>query len=152
MAESIFSVKPENLFNREEPLDIGFVPIYILTNQDKLNGASVSAQEGVLEKVAELLGTNYYVLPSSIHELLILPDNGSMQLSELEAMVREVNATQVAPEDRLSDKVQYYDRETKLLQRGQEKSVLGRLSDKKAQLQQADQTIPKQPNRSEVSL
>ena len=68
-------------------------------------------------------GTNYYVLPSSIHELLILPDNGSMQLSELEAMVREVNATQVAPEDRLSDKVQYYDRETKLLQRGQEKSV-----------------------------
>lgn len=52
MAESIFSVKPENLFNREEPLDIGFVPIYILTNQDKLNGASVSAQEGVLEKVA----------------------------------------------------------------------------------------------------
>ena len=81
-----------------------------------------------------------------------MPDNGSMQLSELEAMVREVNATQVAPEDRLSDKVQYYDRETKLLQRGQEKSVLGRLSDKKAQLQQADQTIPKQPNRSEVSL
>lgn len=60
-----------------------------------------------------------------------MPDNGSMQLSELEAMVREVNATQVAPEDRLSDKVQYYDRETKLLQRGQEKSVLGRLSDKK---------------------
>lgn len=152
MAESIFSVKPENLFNREEPLDIGFVPIYILTNQDKLNGASVSAQEGVLEKVAELLGTNYYVLPSSIHELLILPDNGSMQLSELEAMVREVNATQVAPEDRLSDKVQYYDRETKLLQRGQEKSVLGRLSDKKAQLQQADHTAPKQPHRSEVSL
>ena len=152
MAESIFSVKPENLFNREETLDIGFVPIYILTNQDKLNGASVSAQEGVLEKVAELLGTNYYVLPSSIHELLILPDNGSMQLSELEAMVREVNATQVAPEDRLSDKVQYYDRETKLLQRGQEKSVLGRLSDKKAQLQQADHTAPKQPHRSEVSL
>ena len=75
-----------------------------------------------------------------------------MQLSELEAMVREVNATQVAPEDRLSDKVQYYDRETKLLQRGQEKSVLGRLSDKKAQLQQAGHAIPKQPNRSEVSL
>ena len=105
-----------------------------------------------MEKVAELLGTNYYVLPSSIHQLLILPDNGSMQLSELEAMVREVNATQVAPEDRLSDKVQYYDRETKLLQRGQEKSVLGRLSDKKAQLQQADHTAPKQPHRSEVSL
>ena len=152
MAESIFSVKPENLFNREEPLDIGMIPIYILTNQEKLNGASVSVQDGVLEKVAELLGTNFYVLPSSIHELLILPDNGSMQLSELEAMVREVNATQIAPEDRLSDKVQYYDREAKLLQRGQEKSVLGRLSDKKAQIQQADHTAPKQPHRSEVSL
>ena len=41
MAESIFSVKPENLFNREEPLDIGMIPIYILTNQEKLNGAIV---------------------------------------------------------------------------------------------------------------
>ena len=154
MAESIFSVKPENLFNQEEPLDIGFVPIYILTNQEKLNGASVSVQEGVLEKVAELLGINFYVLPSSIHELLILPDNGSMQLSELEAMVREVNATQVAPDsNRLSEELpSIMTVRTKLLQRGQEKSVLGRLSDKKAQLQQADQTIPKQPNRSEVSL
>lgn len=66
MAESIFSVKPENLFNREEPLDIGMIPIYILTNQEKLNGASVSVQDGVLEKVAELLGTNFYVLPSSM--------------------------------------------------------------------------------------
>ena len=92
------------------------------------------------------------VLPSSIHELLILPDNGSMQLSELEAMVREVNATQVAPEDRLSDKVQYYDRETKLLTAWTGKKRLGRLSDKKAQIQQADHTAPKQPHRSEVSL
>ena len=131
MAESIFSVKPENLFNREEPLDIGFVPIYILTNQKKLNGASVSVQEGVLEKVGGIAWHQFLCSSVIDPRTADFAGYGSMQLSELEAMVREVNATQVAPEDRLSDKVQYYDRETKLLQRGQEKSVLGRLSDKK---------------------
>ena len=121
------------------------IPIYILTNQEKLKrciciGAGRRSGKTSLNYSVPI----FDVLPSSIHELLILPDNGSMQLSELEAMVREDNATQVAPEDRLSDKVQYYDREAKLLQRGQEKM---RFEDgsriKKAQIQQADHTAPK---------
>lgn len=150
---SMVSDKPDNLFDRTEPLNIGFTPLYVLTNQNKTNGAGVLVQDGVLEKVGELMGSNFYVLPSSIHEVLILPDNGNMQLAELENMVREVNATQVAPEDRLSDKVQYYDREAKTLGRRQEKSVLGQLADNKAQIQQAETTPKaKQTGRNEPSL
>lgn len=153
MSEIMFSEKPENLFYREDPLDIGFTPLYVLTNQNKVNGAGVLAQDGVLEKIGVLIGSDFYVLPSSIHEVLIVPDNGTMQLAELEDMVREVNATQVAPEERLSDKVQYYDRETKTLGRKQEKSVLKQLADKKEQVRQAE-TKPqtKQAHRGEASL
>ena len=52
-------------------------------------------QDGVLKKVGELLGADYYVLPSSIHEVLVLPDNGEMDVKELESMVRDVNAAEV---------------------------------------------------------
>ena len=116
--------------------------MYVLTNQSKTNGAGVLVQDGVLEKVGGMIGSDFYVLPSSIHEVLIVPDNGNMRLAELEDMVREVNATQVAPEDLLSDKVQYYDLETKTLGLKQEKSVLKQLADKKAQVRE---TAAKEP-------
>lgn len=87
--------------------------LYILTNQSRLNGAGVLAQDNVLERIGNLLGSDFYVLPSSIHEVLIVPDNGAVNLKELEAVVKEVNATEVAPEDLLSDKVQHYDRKRK---------------------------------------
>ena len=116
--------------------------MYVLTNQSKTNGAGVLVQDGVREKVGGMIGSDFYVLPSSIHEVLIVPDNGNMRLAELEDMVREVNATQVAPEDLLSDKVQYYDLETKTLGLKQEKSVLKQLADKKAQVRE---TAAKEP-------
>ena len=54
----------------------------------------------VPQKVGELLGADYYVLPSSIHEVLVLPDNGEMDVKELESMVRDVNAAVVIPQER----------------------------------------------------
>lgn len=95
-------------------------------------------------KIGELLGKNFYVLPSSIHEVLIVPDNGDMQAKELESMVKEVNATQVAPADLLSDKVQYYDRAAKTLGRKQEKGLLERLAENKAQVKEQAEKAPKE--------
>lgn len=153
MAEMFLSEEPNNLFHREESLDSLATPMYVLTNQNKLNGANVLAQEGVLEKVGGLLGSNFFVLPSSVHEVIIVPDNGNIQYTELENMVQEINATQVAPEERLSDKVQYYDREAKTLGRRQEKSVLGQLADKKAQVRQTEAAPKtKQTGRNEPGL
>ena len=54
-----------------------------------------------MDQAAERAGGDFYILPSSIHEVLIVPDNGEMGLKDLEAMVKEVNATQVAPADKL---------------------------------------------------
>ena len=109
---------------------------------------------GVLDKIGELLGSDFYVLPSSTHEVILVPDNGNMQTKELEDMVKEVNATQVAPEDLLSDKVQYYDRAAKTLGRKQEKGLLERLSENKAQVQEREAKAPKerQKTKQEPSL
>lgn len=149
----MFSTRPDNLFTRKEPLNIGLMPLYALTNQNQVNGAGVLAQDGVLERVGGLIGSNFYVLPSSIHEVIIVPDNRNIRLSEMEAMVREINTTQVAPNERLSDKVQYYDREAKILGCRQEKSVLEQLADKKTQVLQAE-AMPKtkQTKRNELDL
>ena len=117
--------------------------MFSLTNASKVNGSGILARDGVLDKIGELLGKNFYVLPSSIHEVLIVPDNGDMQAKELENMVMEVNATQVAPADLLSDKVQYYDRTAKTLGRKQEKGLLERLAENKVQVKEQAEKAPK---------
>lgn len=65
----------------------------------------------MMDAICEKIGSNFFILPSSLHEVLIVPASKNMDLSELEDMVREVNATQVAPPDKLSDSVYRYDRE-----------------------------------------
>ena len=67
------------------------------------------AYPGFLQEAAEKLGGDYYILPSSVHEVLFLPQKGGEDYRELEMTVREINDTQVAPQDRLSDKVYHYD-------------------------------------------
>ena len=60
------------------------------------------------QEIAEKVG-DFYMLPSSIHETLIVPKDAGMEFKELEQMVQEVNQTQVAPGERLSDHVYEYD-------------------------------------------
>jgi len=77
--------------------------IYVATVPDKVHGAGVLAYQNFMDQAAERAGGDFFILPSSIHEMLIVPDNGEMGLKDLEAMVKEVNATQVAPADKLTD-------------------------------------------------
>ena len=106
-----------------------------------------------MKKVGELLGADYYVLPSSIHEVLVLPDNGEMDVKELESMVRDVNAAEVAPHELLSDKVQFYDRASRILGRKQEKGILDRLAENKKQIQEkAGKEKVAEKRRNEPSL
>jgi hypothetical protein len=83
--------------------------MYVLSNEDKLNGAAVLLNDKVMDDITEKLGQDYFILPSSVHEVLIVPKNDQMDLKTLESMVQDVNATQVAPEERLSDHVYAYD-------------------------------------------
>lgn len=94
------------LFAPDEPS-----PMWVASVEGSQNGACAIQYPDFLEQAAETLGGDFYVLPSSIHEVLLVADDGSMDLSYLEAMVRSVNETKVAPADRLSDHVFHYDSE-----------------------------------------
>ena len=91
-------------------------PIYVATVPDKVQGASVLAYQNFMDDAAEKLGGDFYILPSSIHEILLVKDNGQFDRAALEQMVREVNATQVAPEDKLTDSVYHYDSKEKIFE------------------------------------
>ena len=93
--------------------------MYVATVPDKIHGAGVLAYQDFMDKAAERAGGDFFILPSSIHELLIVPDDGKMQLKDLQNMVRDVNATQVAPEDKLTDSVYHYDSKEKIFELGE---------------------------------
>lgn len=89
--------------------------LHVLTNEEHMNGAACLLYEGVLESCAKQLNTSYFLLPSSIHEVLLLPYDRSVEITSLRAIVKEANQTQVEPHDRLSDSVYFYSREEKKL-------------------------------------
>lgn len=82
--------------------------IFVLTNESKLNGAAEILNDNTRQEIAEKIG-DYYVLPSSVHETIVIPKDAGIGLEELEHMVKGVNYTQVALEERLSDNVYEYD-------------------------------------------
>lgn len=84
---------------------------YVLTNERRIYGAALLAVPGVMEKVDQLFPEGYYILPSSLHEVLIVEKDKNLSAKELGEMVREVNRTEVSPQERLSDCVYEYDRE-----------------------------------------
>jgi len=114
------------MMGREEAEMMGIVPVdpkdeqmFVATVSDKVMGAGVLAYQDFMDQAADRVGGSFYILPSSRHEVLLVPDNGQMSLSDLESMVREVNATQVAPEDKLTDSVYHYDAEAKVFELGE---------------------------------
>ena len=89
--------------------------MYVLTNQEKCFGAAVLLYPHVLNHISKILRKNFYVLPSSIHECILVPDLGQYSREELAKMVKEVNQTQVEEEEILPYQVYYYDRQKERL-------------------------------------
>jgi len=89
--------------------------MFVLSNASKLNGATAILDQKTMENIAERLGGDFIVLPSSIHETIVLPLTPDMDRHTLESMVQDVNAGQVKPEERLSDHVYMYDSQEKEL-------------------------------------
>ena len=101
------------------PMDPKDEQMFVATVPDKVHGAGVLAYQDFMDQAAERVGGDFFILPSSIHEVLIVPDNGKMDLKDLENMVKEVNATQVAPADKLTDSVYHYDSKEKIFELGE---------------------------------
>ncbi len=83
--------------------------LFVVSNEYFACGASVAFYPGFLESIGKGLGTDFYVLPSSINELILLRDLGQNPL-ELLQIVKTVNRTQLQPEEVLADAVFYYSR------------------------------------------
>lgn len=86
--------------------------MYVMTNRYGMYGATAMLEQGLLSDFVDKAGTNVYILPSSVHECIVIPDTGGMDLDQLKSMVFEVNRTQVAPQEVLSDTVYLFDKDT----------------------------------------
>lgn len=97
----------ELLFGRQMDPDGSVEPIYILTNTAGAYGASCILYDNVLKEIAQSEGSDLWIIPSSTHEVLLMPDMGENK-DALIQMVRSVNETVVPEEDILSDTVYHY--------------------------------------------
>ena len=84
--------------------------MYVLTNVRRVFGATCMLYSACIRDLATACDSDLYILPSSIHEVILLPAGGSLDEDYMRNMVREINETQVDVEDRLSDNIYSYDR------------------------------------------
>lgn len=90
--------------------------LLVLTTKDGYLGASALFYPEMTRRIGEIVGGDYFVLPSSVHEVLIYPDNGTMKAEELAQMVQSINESEVQPEERLGNRVLHYRRDLERLQ------------------------------------
>lgn len=86
------------------------IPMYILTNKQELNGASALLYGDILKDFANKKGADMYILPFSIHEVIMVPADRINDPTKLLSIVHDANTTVVSIGDVLSDSVYYYDR------------------------------------------
>lgn len=112
MNQALFSREGNNLMVREGQIERDDIsPMYVLSNESGMLGSAALYYPQTREKIAEVLGDSYSVLPSSVHEVLIVPDSAGIDTKDLCSMVREANRSVVEAKDVLSDTVLHYDRE-----------------------------------------
>lgn len=85
--------------------------MYVLTNKIKQNGAACILYKDILREFSKKIGNDLYILPSSVHEVILVPARPKDEYYELSQMVIEVNTTNVKDEEVLSDHVYYYSME-----------------------------------------
>lgn len=88
------------------------VPMYVLTNQQRFLGACCILYDNVLKEIADRLDCDLYILPSSIHEVILMPTTVTESALALSQMVCDINQSEVAIEEVLSDHIYYYHRNT----------------------------------------
>ena len=99
----------------DESKDLRRKNMYILTNHRRRFGAAEILDKKTLRTIADQIGDRFIVLPSSVHEAIVLPPKEEAEYGRLADMVREVNDTQVDVEERLSDHVYVYSRDEEML-------------------------------------
>ena len=89
--------------------------IMVLTNYLGVNGATVLLYDSLLQQVYEKLGGKFIILPSSIHEVIVMPSASAPHAADSQKMVEQINRSSVKEEEILSDSVYLYDGEKVIL-------------------------------------
>ncbi len=85
-------------------------PMYVLTNTSRLYGAGCILYPGLLSNISAYLQSDLFLLPSSIHEVILLPVSSCCQPDKLASLVSQVNQTELAADEILSSHVYCYSR------------------------------------------
>lgn len=93
--------------------------MYVATVPDRNRGAGVLAYDGFLDYAAQRLGGDFYVLPSSVHEIMLVKDDGGISCRELKEMVEEINEAEVKSEEQLTNSVYHYDSKNRIFEMGE---------------------------------
>lgn len=83
--------------------------LYVLSNDRRCHGAAAILYPGTLAEAARQLGGSFYILPSSIHEVILLRDDGQSDGQQLHEMIADINRSQLREEEVLSDYAYRYD-------------------------------------------
>ncbi len=107
----------ENMFDSCFDFGAGDTPhkMYVLSNYKGINGATCLLYDGVLKEFSDEIHSDFYILPSSIHEVILVPYHKTISIKALKEMVVDVNQTQVAREEVLSDRIYFYSREADMI-------------------------------------
>lgn len=88
------------------------IGMFVLTNTKGLNGATCLIYDGLLDRIHDIFEKDFYILPCSVHEVLLIPVKGEDESERLEEMVKTVNRTNVSEQDFLSDSVYRYSKDS----------------------------------------
>ncbi|MBQ4562871.1 MAG: hypothetical protein IJA58_00155 [Lachnospiraceae bacterium] len=117
MLDVFFEENGQNLYHlpREKWKSLNGL-VYAISNESRVYGASVLARDDVLKRLGEMFGANYYVLPSTVHDILAIPlSHGNLSIERFFHFVKTASEELIKPEERLSDAVLLYDRKQERL-------------------------------------
>ncbi len=111
LVDTVMDICGEDISNGQDEAD----QILVMTNKSGYNGAITMLYKEKLKQVGDRIRNSFFIIPSSIHEVLLVPCASGVDEEILNQMVREVNSTSVNQEDYLSDHVYYYDHNENIL-------------------------------------
>jgi hypothetical protein len=86
-------------------------PMYVISNKNRVDGAACIIYPNLLGDFALSLNSGFYVIPSSVHEVIIVPTEDTSEADDIRSMIREINDTQVELEEILSYSLYYFDKD-----------------------------------------
>lgn len=109
------SYTQKETFNVIDRKDDAGMKMYTCTNAASSCGAEVLAYPEFLTELGEYMGGSYFVFPSSIHEIIVVPESDDFDTESATRMIRDINKNVVSEEDYLSDTLYYFDNKLKKL-------------------------------------